>query len=417
MKKVYRVSEINRYVRDVLTNIPFLNNISIRGEIINLKKYSRAFYFTLKEADEARISAVTFNVHSFPATLKDGDEVVVTGRISLHEKGGTYQIIANEVVYYGLGAKLLALKALYDKFSAQGLFDEKLKKPLPKFPTRIGVIAPRDSAALSDIVTNIERRFPLVTLVIKEAIVQGDLAPKSIKTAYEYVTEQNIDVLIVARGGGSSDDLWAFNDEEVVLTFAARKVPLISAIGHEIDTTLVDYLSDARASTPTAAAELVVPHQDDLTQTIYDFNARIRNSIHVKLAEYSTKLDLLVSRPVLKNYGATLEVISDQVALLGTKLQNSVAITLKDTETAFNLALTKLAALGDRMYNTRREKVNTLLVKLETLNPKLVLNRGYAFISREDVIIKSSKTLAKGDKVKIQFSDGAVKAQVEDKDE
>ncbi|HZJ89581.1 MAG TPA: exodeoxyribonuclease VII large subunit [Bacilli bacterium] len=417
MKKVYRVSEINRYVRDVLTNIPFLNNISIRGEIINLKKYSRAFYFTLKEADEARISAVTFNVHSFPATLKDGDEVVVTGRISLHEKGGTYQIIANEVVYYGLGAKLLALKALYDKFSAQGLFDEKLKKPLPKFPTRIGVIAPRDSAALSDIVTNIERRFPLVTLVIKEAIVQGDLAPKSIKTAYEYVTQQNIDVLIVARGGGSSDDLWAFNDEEVVLTFAARKVPLISAIGHEIDTTLVDYLSDARASTPTAAAELVVPHQDDLTQTIYDFNARIRNSIHVKLAEYSTKLDLLVSRPVLKNYGATLEVISDQVALLGTKLQNSVAITLKDMETAFNLALTKLAALGDRMYNTRREKVNTLLVKLETLNPKLVLNRGYAFISREDVIIKSSKTLAKGDKVKIQFSDGAVKAQVEDKDE
>lgn len=417
MKKIYRVSELNSYVRDVLTNIPFLNNISIRGEIINLKKYSRAFYFTLKEADEARISAVTFNVHSFPATLKDGDEVVVTGRVSLHEKGGTYQIIANEVTYYGLGTKLLALKALYDKFSTQGLFDEKLKKPLPRFPKRIGVIAPRDSAALSDIVTNIERRFPLVTLVIKEAIVQGDLAPKSIKTAYEYVTQQNIDVLIVARGGGSSDDLWAFNDEDVVLTFAARKVPLISAIGHEIDTTLVDYLSDARASTPTAAAELVVPHQDDLTQTIYDFNARIKHSINVKLTEYSTKLNLLTSRPVLINYGATLEVISDQVELLRTKLENSVAIILKDTETTFNLVKTKLAALSDKVYNARREEVNTLVVKLETLNPKLVLNRGYAFITREDVIIKSSKTLAKGDKVKIQFSDGAVKAQVEEENE
>lgn len=417
MNKIYRISELNRYVRDLLANIPFLNNITVRGEIINLKKYSRAFYFTLKEADEARISAVTFNVNSFPTTLKDGDEVVVTGRISLHEKGGTYQIIANEITYYGLGTKLLALKALYDKFSAQGLFDEKLKKPLPKFPERIGVIAPRDSAALSDIVTNIERRFPLVTLVIKEAIVQGDLAPKSIKAAYEEVSKQNIDVLIVARGGGSSDDLWAFNDEDVVLTFAARKVPLISAIGHEIDTTLVDYLSDARASTPTAAAELVVPHQDDLTQTIYDLNTRIRQSMSVKLTEYSTKLNLLTSRPVLKNYGATLEVISDQVELLRTKLQNRIAITLKDLETMFNLVKTKLVASSDKVYNARREEVNTLLVKLETLNPKLVLNRGYAFITREDIIIKSSKTLAKGDKVKIQFSDGAVKAQVEEENE
>lgn len=417
MNKIYRVSEINRYVREILTSIPLLTNISIRGEIINLKKYPRAFYFTLKEQDEARISAVTFNVGTFPETLKDGDEVVVTGRISLHEKGGTYQIVANEVVYYGLGAKLLALKALYEKLAKQGLFDETLKKPLPKFPKRIGVIAPRDSAALSDIVTNIERRFPLVTLVIKEAIVQGDLAPNSIKAAYETVTNENIDILIVARGGGSSDDLWAFNDETVVMTFAARKVPFISAIGHEIDTTLIDYLSDARASTPTAAAELAVPHQEDLIQALDDARTRITNAMRIKISDYATKLDLLTSRPVLTNYKVTLDVISDQITLLSTKLRNNVRIKLRDDETAFTALNTKLKAVNDKIYNNRREEVKTLLVKLETLNPKLVLNRGYAFITRGDAIIKSSKTLGKDDQIKIEFSDGAVKARVEDKDE
>lgn len=417
MTKIYRVSEINSYVREVLTSIPLFNNISVRGEIINLKKYARAFYFTLKEADEARISGVIFNIAAFPPTLKDGDEVVVTGRISLHEKSGTYQLIGNDVVYYGLGAKLVALKALYEKLAKTGIFADDKKMPLPRFPKRIGVIAPKDSAALADIISNIERRYPLVTLVIKTAIVQGDLAPNSIKAAYEAINAQAVDLIIIARGGGSSDDLWAFNDENVVLTFAKRTVPLISAIGHEIDTTLIDYLSDARASTPTAAAELAVPHQDDITQTLNSYEARITNSFTNLVANYTHKVSALSSRPVLINYQATLNVINERLDTLGAKLTNLIVHKLKDVENFLSMGISHFAAFSQKIITTPKEELVSLHAKLETLNPQQVLKRGFAFVTRNGNVINMAQSLQTNDIIKIQFSDGNVIAKVEEEDE
>ncbi len=417
MTKIYRVSEVNSYVREVLTSIPLFNNISVRGEIINLKKYARAFYFTLKEADEARVSAVVFNIAAFPASLKDGDEVVVTGRISLHEKSGTYQLIGNEVVYYGLGAKLVELKALYEKLAKTGIFADDKKLPLPRYPKRIGVIAPKDSAALADIISNIERRYPLVTLVIKTAIVQGDLAPNSIKAAYTAISQQDVDLIIIARGGGSSDDLWAFNDENVVLTFAKRTVPLISAIGHEIDTTLIDYLSDARASTPTAAAELAVPHQDDITQTLNSYEARIINSFTNLIANYTHKVSALSSRPVLINYQATLSVINDRLDSLSTKLRNLTMHKVKDAENVINVLIPQFTTFSQKIIAVPKEELVSLDAKLETLNPKQVLKRGFAFVTKNENVINKAQSLQKHDIIKIQFSDGNVIAKVEEEDE
>lgn len=412
MRQLLTISELNTYIKNVIHNDPFLSYVEVRGEIINLKRYHTAIYFTLKEGDKARLSVVTFNTKAFPATLKDGDEVIAAGRISVYEKSGNYQLVAHDVSYYGLGAKLIELAKLKVKLDNMGLFAPERKRPLPKFPKVIGIITPKDSAAQSDLITNINRRYPLVTLKLVNATFQGESAPESLINAFNILQKEPIDLLIIARGGGSSDDLWAFNDERLIMALSQKKVPLISAIGHEIDTTLVDYLADVRASTPTAAAELAVPDQNELRQTLTDYNIRLENAVNTALFQSETMLTHLTSRPVLVNFGAVVDNLTTKLLTLSTKLGARSAESLTKAQICLQTLKERLNKAITRLYNDYNEVIVEKRTHLAALNPTNILNRGYAFISRKDEIIKSAKALNKGDEVTIKFSDGSVTAEV-----
>lgn len=413
MREVLTISALNRYVKSILHEIPYLANVEVRGEIINLKRYTNAAYFTLKEGDAARISAVTFNLGAFPSTLKDGDEVICRGQVSLYEKGGTYQLICRDVNYYGLGAKLVALEALKVKLEKTGIFKAEHKRPLPRFPQIVGVIVPKDSAAQSDIVTNIGRRYPLVKLIVAHATFQGDNATPSLINAFNTLNNENIDILIIARGGGSSDDLWAFNDETLVLALVERKMPLISAIGHEIDTTLVDYLADVRASTPTAAAELAVPDINELRQDVINLEVRLSNVLNHKLHVSEEKVTNLVYRPVLLNFGAIINNISASLVTLQTKLARLGATLVASEELKLHKLSERVNNALTRTVSERSEKLNALTAKLNSLNPNNVLERGYALISRADHVISRASDLNANDLINITFSDGKTKAIIQ----
>lgn len=412
MREILTISKLNNYVKNLIQDDPYLSYVEVRGEIINLKRYATAIYFTLKEGDTARLSAVSFNIKAFPSTLKEGDEVVASGRISVYEKSGTYQIICHDVSYYGLGAKLMALQALKVKLEKTGIFSADKKRKIPRFPKTIGIITPKDSAAQSDIVTNINRRYPLATLKIINATFQGDSAPLSLIKAFKTLNETNIDVMIMARGGGSSDDLWAFNDEALVLALSERKVPLISAIGHEIDTTLVDYIADLRASTPTAAAELSVPDQNELRQDLANVEIRLQNAILSKYDLLHTSLVNLTKRPVLINFNEIIKTIETSLLSLRTKLGAYSAKIINQSELLVRSQSERLQHLTINRLNRQGEDITYLSAKLLTLNPKNVLERGYAFITRDQAVIKNAKELKTKDIIKIQFSDGSVKAEV-----
>ncbi len=417
MREVLTISKLNAYVKSIIHNDPFLSYVEVRGEIINLKRYQNAVYFMLKEGDKARINAVTFNINTFPSTLKDGDEVLAKGRISVYEKSGSYQIICHEVNYYGLGEKLLALAKLKVKLEKQGLFDPKHKRPLPKFPRTIGIITPKDSAAQSDLITNIARRYPLVKLKIVNATFQGESAPGSLIRAFEILNNDNIDVLIIARGGGSSDDLWAFNDEDLILALSHKKMPLISAIGHEIDTTLVDYLADVRASTPTGAAELAVPDQSELRQDIANLEIRLSNAFNSKYSYLATSLKNLVTRPVLVNFSGVTQTIATTLNAHKLKLGAAISKIVNKYELInenFRERLKRSILLNMNRYS---ETLTHTSATLMSLNPRNILQRGYAFISKDEDIVTSSKDLSVDDAIKIQFSDGSVRAIIKEGEE
>lgn len=412
MREILTISKLNNYVKNLIHGDPYLSYVEVRGEIINLKRYQSAVYFTLKEGDSARLSAVSFNVKAFPATLKDGDEVLASGRISVYEKSGTYQIICHDVSYYGLGAKLIALQALKVKLEKSGIFNADRKLKLPKFPRVIGIITPKDSAAQSDLLTNIKRRYPLVTIKVIHATFQGDGAPLSLIKAYNTLKDEAIDVLIIARGGGSSDDLWAFNDESLIMALSNKNVPLISAIGHEIDTTLVDYLADVRASTPTAAAELSVPDQNELKQDISTLEMRLYSAIISKSDSYQVTLTNLVSRPVLRNFNEIIGNINVSLKSLSTSLAANTSKYLNKYEINLQNLSERLSRAILKSTNQVNEEYTHLNASLRSLNPANVLERGYAFISRGEEIIKSAATLKENDHINIQFKDGVTKAIV-----
>lgn len=412
MRDILTISKLNNYVKQIIQDDPYLSYVEVRGEIINLKRYATAIYFTLKEGDTARLSAVSFNIKAFPATLKDGDEVVASGRISVYEKSGTYQIICHDVSYYGLGAKLMALQALKVKLEKTGIFSADKKRKIPRFPKTIGIITPKDSAAQSDIITNINRRYPLATLKIINATFQGDSAPASLMKAFRTLNDLNIDVMILARGGGSSDDLWAFNDEMLVMALSERKVPLISAIGHEIDTTLVDYIADLRASTPTAAAELSVPDQNEQRQDLTNIEIRLQNAILGKYDLLHTSLVNLAKRPVLTNFNEIIKTIESSLLSLRTRLGAYSAKIINQSELTMRNQGEKLQQVILKRLNRQSEEVTFLSAKLLSLNPKNVLERGYAFITRDQEVIKNAAGLKTKDIINIQFSDGNARAEV-----
>jgi exodeoxyribonuclease VII large subunit len=392
--KYYSVTQYNTSIKRFLDSVDACQDVHVKGEISNYKGATNGhLYFTLKD-EESRIGAVMFNAASkLDFEPKDGDSVLIDGRISVYVQTGQYQVYVNKMRLDGQGDLLKRLEELKKKLQAEGLFDESHKREIPKYPSRIGVITAPNKAAKSDIISTIKRRFPICEVILFPAIVQGDNAKDSIVKMIEEANDPKyeIDTLIVGRGGGSIEDLWAFNEEVVARAIYNSRIPIISAVGHETDFTIADFVADKRAPTPTGAAEMSVPSLVDLQTYINQLNIRSNEFINNKLKLLRQSLDKYKTSYVLSNPLAPFEVKAQMLDGLYDRLNRYI----KDI-------------LLVRYKNNMELYIN----KLELLNPLNVLKKGYSISSINDKPIKSTKDVNKDDNVIIKVIDGEIKTTV-----
>ena len=390
---VHSVSEINRYLKNLIAGESPLQNMLVRGEISNFKQYpSGHCYFTLKDKASA-LKCVMFR--SFAQHLRflpsNGQQVIAGGSLAVYERDGVYQLYAESLVPEGTGDLALAFEQLKEKLSAEGLFDEVHKKPLPRFPKRIGVVTSLAGAVLRDIYHVSSRRWPMVQLVLYPVQVQGEGAAKQIAEAIAFFNRScPVDTLIVGRGGGSMEDLQAFNEESVVRAVFASKIPVISAVGHETDFTLIDFVSDKRAATPSQAAELAVPDRAELQRYVQLLSSRLRKVTENYLEERREKLWHLMQHPALKEPQRLLAARRQRLDMAVLKLQQNARSALTE----------------------RQHSLEVAMEKLEILSPVQVLRRGYGLVEQEGHVLTSVKE-AKVGSIKITLKDGSLSARIE----
>ena len=414
-EKYITVSQLTRYIKYKIDNDLHLNEVFLKGEISNFKAHSRGhFYFTLKD-EGSRINAVMFasstkNIKFIP---QDGMKVLVTGKISVFEANGGYQIYVNDMLEDGVGNLYIAFEQLKKKLEEEGLFDQSKKKPISKFPKRVGVVTAPTGAAIKDIISTIKRRWPLTEILLFPSLVQGEEAAQDIVKQIKLSENYEIDTLIVGRGGGSIEDLWPFNEEIVARAIYECKTPIISAVGHEIDFTIADFVADLRAPTPTGAAELAVPAITDITNYINQLQIRLNKSIQTKLTINKQKLKEITSRYIFTNpitIYQTKEMLFDSLLdRLKYATTNLVTIKEKQFDRIKNSYIFKNPY---QLLDKKSNKYLQLISKLETLSPLLTLKRGYTMTKLDNKVITSSKDTRKGDKLEIEFSDGIVKTEV-----
>jgi len=362
---ILTVNEINTFVKAILTTEEKLKFIKVRGEISNLKIYpSGHIYFSLKD-DTSVINAVMFANYAKNLTFtpKNGDEVIVNASIDAYIARGTYNLTVFEMEEVGQGQLLVELEKLKKKLASEGLFDESRKRPINIYPKAVGVITAPNGAAVRDIVTNLKRRYPIVDIYVFPSLVQGEQAPSSLLKAFNKSQEYDLDTLIIGRGGGASEDLSAFNDETLVRAIASSKVPVISAVGHEIDSTLVDYVADKRASTPTGAAELATVDRRE-----------IEKELNYQVMAMEEALRSLIDKQ------------NDDIA----SLKEDLDLSIKD------------------LIDCKKQEVQYLSTQLSLINPKDILRRGYSIVESNNKVVNSTKQLKKGDSLTIKMYDGDV---------
>lgn len=389
--KYLTVSKINRYIKYKLDNDENLQTVYLKGEISNFKNHTSGhFYFTLKD-ETSRIPAVMFKSSASKVNFnpQDGMNVLVTGRISCYEANGNYQIYVEEMLEDGVGNLYIEFEKLKKKLGERGYFDEKYKKPIPKFPKRIGVITASTGAAIRDIITTINRRYRLAEIILIPTLVQGERAGEDIVCSLNKAKNLDLDVIILGRGGGSIEDLWAFNEEIVADAIFNMDIPIISAVGHEIDFTISDFVSDLRAPTPTAAAELAVPNTIDLINNLNQMKTRLGKSVLNKLELSKNKLNALLNSYILKNPKGLYEVKMQKLDNLIDKL---------------NIHTTNI-------FESKETKYISLIDKMEALNPIKTLKRGYS-ITKVDNKVVDFKQLKKDMIITTEFTEGEVISKV-----
>ena len=392
-KNLFSVSALNKYIKQMFDKDFTLKGLRLKGEISNLKHYpSGHVYFSLKE-QESSIKAVMFADYTrlMPSNIKDGDEVIVNGYVSVYPSRGEYQVYAQAMELFGEGAQLLELELLKKKLAAEGLFDESKKRKLVSFPTSVGVISAPNSAALADIKTNLLRRNPLISVQIFPSLVQGAEAPKSLLEALKKAKESNIDTLIIGRGGGASEDLSAFNDETFVREAAKFPVPIISAVGHEIDFTLIDYVADARASTPTGAAELATIDKREIYELIANKEVELDECITDIISNYSHKVELLKKNSFFENPKVMYEKTLIEV----------------------NNTSKRLDSFMNHLIEMNKEKLLSFKKQLKSLSIDNTLQRGFSIIQNEQgKIISDIKDVEINQMVKTRIHGGVLTAKV-----
>ncbi|MDO4392461.1 MAG: exodeoxyribonuclease VII large subunit [Clostridium sp.] len=388
------VTDLNKYIKGRIDNDEMLNNVLVKGEISNFKNhYTGHMYFTLKD-ENSLIKCVMFKTYTTHLSFmpKDGMKVIVLGGVSVFERDGVYQIYAKAMKEDGLGNLYVAYEELKNKLSNEGLFDEKYKKPIPFMPKTIGVLTSNTGAVIRDIINVSTRRNPNVNIRLYPVPVQGSGAGEKIAEGIEFMNKNKLaDVLILGRGGGSIEDLWPFNEEVVARAIFNSKIPIISAVGHETDFTIADFVADLRAPTPSAAAELAVANIDDVRENLRAYNNRYKVSLKKKIELMKMSYEKCMTRQAFKN---PTQKINEQYILIDMKvksLQNSILLKIKEDKTKFVKEV----------------------AKLDALSPLKTLTRGYSIVSKQDgKIAKEVKDLSQGEKVSIRLSDGSVDAQV-----
>ena len=396
-KDLFSVSSLNRYIKQMFDRDFTLKGLRLKGEISNLKRYpSGHVYFSLKD-EESMIKAVMFNEYTrfMPATIKDGDEVIITGYVGVYPARGEYQVYAQAMELFGEGALLLELELLKKKLAAEGLFDESRKRKLVSFPKSVGIISAPNSAALADMKTNLLRRNPLINVQIFPSLVQGADAPKSLLEALKKAKESDIDTLIIGRGGGASEDLSAFNDETLVREAAKFPVPIISAVGHEIDFTLIDYVADARASTPTGAAELATIDKREIYELLHNKEIELDESITDLISNYNHKLELLKKNSFFENPKVMYE-----------KTLIEIGNTSK-----------RLDSFMNHLLEIKKEQIGSLKKQLKSLSIDNTLQRGFSIVENEQgKIITDIKDVEINQMVKTRIHGGILTAKVTNKE-
>lgn len=386
------VSELNRLLKAKFEADDDLHNLFVEGEISSWKAYPNATYFDLKD-DKSVLSCILWGTASLylPFEPKLGDEVLVRGDLSVYPPRGRYSLMCTSIQLAGLGKELLALEALKKKLQSEGLFEESRKRPIIKFPHAIGIIVGKGSAAEADLLKNLNRRWPLADLYFFPSLVQGKEAPKDLLRALTLAESYPLDTLIIARGGGSNEDLSAFNDEAFVRALAFSQIPTISAVGHESDTTLVDYVSDLRVSTPTGAAEAATPNVADVIATILDDETRLANALGSQVHHLGEKLVLLSSRPFFKNPAAPYQQKEEDI---------------EDLRHRLSLAMT-------RTIEGKRSVVDADSLRLRALNPEKVLSRGYSITRNpQGKVVSSTQDVQSGEELETKLKDGIIHSVV-----
>lgn len=412
--KYLSIGAITKYLKSRFDLDSNLQNVFLKGEISNFKAHTSGhFYFSLKD-ETSKINAIMFRSNASKVNFKpqDGMKVLVTGRISVYEAMGSYQIYADEMIEDGVGNLYVAFENLKKKLSSEGLFDERYKKKIPKIPRRVGIITASTGAAIRDIITTIKRRFPICETILFPTLVQGENAKEDIVRNIERAKEYDLDVLIVGRGGGSIEDLWPFNEEVVARAIFDCVIPVISAVGHEIDFTIADFVADLRAPTPTAAAELAVPNMVDLKSHIDNLLIRLNEAINKKIKYQKLYLDSVKNSYVIKNPMIMFENRKQNLDLISEKISELIVRNIKDKKDKINRIKSSYIIMNpDKIYLDRMEKLKNIIDKVNLLNPLNILGRGYSITYVGDKAVKSVSDLKKEDLIDIRLFDGVVKAK------
>ena len=393
-QQVLSITQINEYIRSKLDNDGLLSAVAVRGEISNYKMYpSGHHYFTLKD-ETAALKCVMFKGSAMRLRFRpeNGMKVIAMGRISVYPRDGAYQLYCTAMAMDGVGDLYAAFEQLKQKLAAQGLFDQAHKKPLPKYPAVIGIVTSSAGAAVHDMLRILRKRYPLARVRLLPVRVQGAEAPGEIAAAIRYANQYRLaDLLIVGRGGGSMEDLWAFNDERVAYAIYHSEIPVISAVGHEPDVTISDFVADLRAATPSNAAELAVPDREALEQNLDAMYAAMVTTLSRQVRGARQHLDVLSASPALQSPENYLNQKRRNLELLKNKLSASAEQTLSKSSRRY-IALT---------------------AKLDAMSPLKVLTRGYAMAQTEDgTLLRSAGQVKPGDCITIDLSDGRVSASV-----
>lgn len=415
--KYLSISALTRYLKYKFDSDDNLRQIFLKGEISNLKIHSTGhLYFSLKD-ENSKINAIMFSTNARRLTFKpvEGTNVLVVGRVSIYEQTGNYQIYVDDMQEDGVGNLYVQYEKLKAELAKEGLFDQSKKKKIPKMPSRIGIITAPTGAAIRDILSTIKRRFPLTETYLFPALVQGENAAPDIVKKLKQADNFGVDLIILGRGGGSIEDLWAFNEEIVARAIYEAKTPIISAVGHEVDFTIADFVADLRAPTPTGAAEMAVVNRTDVINELNHLKIRLNEALLSKVNVLKIALENIKSNYILNNPVIMYENKKQVVDNLLEKIKTFIYYKI----TNYNLKLDHLKKSyilnhPEELYKKKSLKLDKIITSLELLNPLSVLKRGYTLTYKNDKVVRNIKDLKVDDIITIKFKEGIVKANIKE---